>query len=270
MLLISAIKIKKLAMRKTKPIASAYPVYKKKALLIEDSLIVADLHIGIEREFAERGISVPSQTEKMKKEILSLLEKTSAEVLVVLGDLKHKIPLISCQEMREVPVFVEEISKNAEVRIIKGNHDGNIEKLLSKSSCKISAYEVLGDAVLAHGHAWIRRKDIEEKLIVLAHAHPCITFKDEFDRRTKEEVWVRSALTEKARERHEFKKAPEVIIMPAFNKLVSGAPINERMREELIGPYLSSGAVDMVNAEIYTLDGICLGKLGDLGKLPDS
>jgi len=252
-------------MRKTKPIASAaYPLYKKKALLLGNSLVVADLHIGVERAFAEKGIAVPSQTEKMKEEILSLLKKTRAEVLVILGDLKHKIPLISYQEMREVPVFVEDISKSAEVRIIKGNHDGNIEKLLSKSTCKISAHEVLGDAVLAHGHSWIRKKEIEEKLTVLAHAHPCISFKDEFDRKAKEEVWVRSAFTEKARKRHEFKKAPEVIIMPAFNRLVSGAPLNERAGRELIGPYLASGAVDTENAKIYLLDGILLGELKDM------
>lgn len=242
----------------------AHPLYKKKALLLGNSLVVADLHIGVERAFAGKGIKVPSQTEKMKNEILSLLKKTKAEVLIVLGDFKHNIPLISYQETREVPAVVEELSKNAEMHIIKGNHDGNIEKLLSKSTCKISAHEVLGDAVLAHGHAWIRKKEIEEKLIVLAHAHPSISFKDEFDRKAKEEVWVRSAFTEKARERHEFKKAPEVIIMPAFNRLVSGAPLNERAEKELIGPYLASGAVGMENAKIYLLDGILLGELKDI------
>jgi metallophosphoesterase superfamily enzyme len=53
-----------------------------------------------------------------------------------------------------------------------------------------------------------------------------------------------------------------VIIMPAFNLLLGGTPVNvKKTSDELLGPLLRNNFVDMENAELYLLDGTFLGKL---------
>ena len=73
------------------------PAYNEKALVLGDYLIVADLHIGLERELSEKGLHVPSQLRKMEARIIELLKNTGKERLIILGDLKHNIPMISLQ-----------------------------------------------------------------------------------------------------------------------------------------------------------------------------
>ncbi|MHC4479340.1 MAG: hypothetical protein ACYTEL_27285 [Planctomycetota bacterium] len=87
----------------------------KPALLVGKSLVVADLHLGIEREFYQSGIKFPSQTEKIKDMVEGLVKITKAERLILLGDVKHKVPGISLQELREIPQFLEHFSGKLEV-----------------------------------------------------------------------------------------------------------------------------------------------------------
>ena len=48
------------------------------ALVFNRNLVIADLHIGIEYELYKSGIKVPTQIEKMKEKIDSLIKKTKA------------------------------------------------------------------------------------------------------------------------------------------------------------------------------------------------
>jgi hypothetical protein len=57
----------------------------------------------------------------------------------------------------------------------------------------------------------------------------------------------------------------KVIIMPAFNDLLGGVPVNEkRPSDELLGPLLKNEFIDMEKSELYLLDGTFLGKLKNL------
>ena len=49
------------------------------ALVFGKTLIIADIHLGLEYELYKSGIKVPSQTEKMKRKIYSLIKKTKAK-----------------------------------------------------------------------------------------------------------------------------------------------------------------------------------------------
>ena len=68
------------------------------ALMVGKALVVADLHIGIEHEFRQAGLKVPSQLEGIVKRIDALIEKNKADRLIILGDVKHKVPGVSWQE----------------------------------------------------------------------------------------------------------------------------------------------------------------------------
>ena len=57
--------------------------------------------------------------------------------------------------------------------------------------------------------------------------------------------------------------------MPSFNDFLGGRAINETKpgkegQEQMIGPMLRSGIIDMDNAEVYLLDGTFLGALNHL------
>ena len=72
---------------------------------------------------------------------------------------------------------------------------------------------------------------------------------------------------EKIRDRYKIKKTGklEIIIMPAFNNLLGGTPINVKItKDELLGPLLKNDFINMKMAEIYLLDGTYLGKLKNI------
>ena len=93
------------------------------ALIVEDMLIVGDLHIGIETELYRSGFSIPSNIENLKEKILRIAKENLCKKLVLLGDVKHEFTGISYQEKREIPDFLRELSESIEVHIIPGNHD---------------------------------------------------------------------------------------------------------------------------------------------------
>ncbi|MFQ5801205.1 MAG: metallophosphoesterase, partial [Candidatus Hydrothermarchaeales archaeon] len=129
-------------------------------------MVVADLHIGIEHELRKGGVAVPSQTKNTEERLVSLVENTDAEELVVLGDVKHNIPSISLQEYRELPGFIKTLSTYVDVTVVKGNHDGNLEKLVPQVDILDSLER--GRALFVHGHSWIKTKAINTEIMVMA------------------------------------------------------------------------------------------------------
>jgi putative SbcD/Mre11-related phosphoesterase len=238
------------------------PVYGKRALKIGSALIVADLHIGIESELRGRGAYVPSQARVIEKDLVSLIEGTETDELIILGDVKHNIPSTSLQEHREIPRLIREIGKYVDVTLIKGNHDGGLENF--PIGLPILDYLEVEGVLLAHGHSWIKSESIDAEIVVLAHSHPAVAFVDEFGRATKEPAWIRGRFNENVRGRYNVKGVPEFIVMPAFNPLISGAAFNRVSEMRLLGPYFKSGIIDLDGAHAYLLDGTDLGQVSGL------
>ena len=234
-----------------------------RALLLPGrTLVIADLHIGLERELAEAGVHIPSQLKKMEKRIDELIRLTKAKKLVILGDIKHQVPVISLQEMREIPDFLEHLSKEVSVVIIKGNHDGGIERLVPpKVKVCDSDGLAIGDFALVHGHAWPSKKLLKCKTVILAHIHPAIQF-GAGRYRAVEQCWLRCPVNSKILQKK--LKTPvslsEAIIMPVFNPLIGGVAINNKDFKP-IGPLLKSGAVKIKKAEAWLTDGTHIGKV---------
>lgn len=250
----------------------AAPIFNEKALILGDALVVADLHIGIEHELRDRGIFVRSNTDDMKRKAVKLLRRSGAARLIILGDLKHSIPLrkphgsahaISYGERSEIKNFVEELSSYAEVILIKGNHDGSLERMFPDT--EIHKSYSIDNVLLVHGHADIGSKP-EPRKIIIGHNHPCIEFVDDFGKGVRESAWIKARLNKRAAEFYGMKNAPELIVMPAFNDRISGTPFNTK--GQLLGPLFKRGFVDMENACAYLLDGTLLGKIKDL-RTPD-
>ncbi len=240
------------------------PVIDERAIIHEDLLVIADLHLGFEYEMEKAGIKLLSETPRKLERIQKLVEKTKAKRLLILGDLKHEIPFPSGREKWEVREFVNQVKKFVHVEVVKGNHDGNLDFL------EIPIYPpsgtVIGDAGYFHGNAWPDKKLLSCKYLVMGHTHPTIIFEDKLGHRTRLPCWVRAKLDpEKCEQKYGIKSRNELIIMPAFSELTGGIGVNTR-RESLIGPVLKITELD--KAGIYLLDGTHLGRLEDL-KLKD-
>jgi metallophosphoesterase superfamily enzyme len=60
---------------------------------------------------------------------------------------------------------------------------------------------------------------------------------------------------------------PQMVIMPTFNDLMGGLPVNAETPKSLLGPLFRSGAVDVEDFDVYLLDGAFLGKVSFLRTL---
>ena len=263
------------------------------------TLVIADLHIGWEIALAQQGIHVPSQTEKILKKLLQLVDHCKPTNLLILGDVKHTIAKAELEEWRDIPEFFETLlQKVSNIQVILGNHDGNLEPLLPEKIQLTPPTGLAKDNVgYFHGNAWPTPELLACRSLVMGHVHPTVAFRDPLGFRITAQVWVKAKLnTEKLvkaflkavgvktkssihvnklfEQRFNTKpKAAELFIMPYFNEFLGGRPINRSSRDryakpvEYLGPVLRSGSVDFDNAETYLLDGTFLGTINQLKSL---
>jgi putative SbcD/Mre11-related phosphoesterase len=267
------------------------------ALLVEGKermLLASDFHLGIEYELGKMGISIPYQTERIMEELLSLVREHRPDRLVLLGDIKHGVPITSFQEKREIPQFFNTFLEEVEsIDVARGNHDANIQDLVPEGvEIHPSRGFIIGEdpkiAVL-HGHAWPYPKLMAADLIVMGHNHPTVRLSTPLGVRVTRRVFVRggcdperlaSAILaqeggryegeplEEFRERYGVEIGePQMIIMPTFNDLMGGLPVNHETPRSLLGPLFRSETVDVEDFDVYLLDGTYLGKIGFLRTL---
>jgi metallophosphoesterase superfamily enzyme len=74
---------------------------------------IEDLHIGIESDLDVHGIHIPSQGPGRLTRVMACLEEGKPDLVLLLGDVKHSVPLTTRQEYRELPVLLEEIRGRA-------------------------------------------------------------------------------------------------------------------------------------------------------------
>ncbi|HIP57912.1 MAG TPA: hypothetical protein EYH00_01215 [Archaeoglobus profundus] len=196
------------------------------AILIEGrcrKLLIADIHLGLVSFYDLKLI------EMMKK----LVDKTRADEVLVIGDLKHKIG--DCQRVDKIIQ-----SLDFTITLVKGNHDGGIKGLEVLSSRGIR----LGKIGVFHGHAKPSEDVMEADILIFAHAHPSVLIMDRIGG-SKVQVWLFGEFEDK-----------KVIVMPAFNDLCSFTPIN---LEKPVGVMFKVWNYE--DAEAVTLDGTLLGKI---------
>ncbi len=239
------------------------PVCGEPALLVDDALVIGDLHIGLETHLRKKGVNILSRTADMLDRILDLSEQ--ADRLVVLGDVKDSVPGSSKQEFSEIPSFFDRLCDSfSEVCIIRGNHDTDIESFVpGRVSIRPATGAVIDGTGMIHGHTWPSAEVMGCDTLVMAHNHPSVLFIDGIGRRTTEPCWIRGRFRNGCQCNRYTKLPTRFIVVPAFNPLLGGSPVNSA-KDDLLGPVLNSDLVDLDSAEVYLLDGLCLGKRCDI------
>ncbi|MHA1265131.1 MAG: metallophosphoesterase [Candidatus Helarchaeota archaeon] len=279
------------------------PVLNEPALLLEKSpttryLLIADLHLGIEYTLTEKGIDIPTelQTNRLIGRLKRIIKRTNPSKLIILGDIKHSVPHISQMDWHIIPAFFDHFLEFP-IHVILGNHESavQIEGLTTRnvqihpaSGCLLNLNTMVEkvQVALCHGHVWPAQKLFNADMLIMAHNHPVIEFRDELKTRTYEPAWIRLHWNRlkmaKAYLKYRniknpkhplkilqkkfqmtIKKDTEIIIMPAFNDLLGGIPFN-RKDSQFIGPLMKSNSLNIDEAEVMLLDGTYLGKIKNI------
>lgn len=241
--------------------AEIQPIYGVPALRVDDTFVITDLHIGVEAHLMKKGFNLISRTEDMLNCILDNSE--GCDHLIILGDVKDSVPGSSKQEYREIPEFFERLRERfSNIDLVRGNHDTNIEEFLPIGiRIRPSTGFRINDVGYIHGHTWPKEDVMECDTLIMAHEHPAVMFRDGVGNQTTEPCWVRGDFISGG---DKYSKYPrKFIIMPAFNRMLGGSPVNVH-NGKFLGPLVNDTFLDMNNARIFLLDGIDLGRREDI------
>ncbi|PSQ50699.1 phosphoesterase [Halobacteriales archaeon SW_7_65_23] len=225
----------------------------------ERLLVIADYHAGIEAVLQSDGVELESRGGERRDRLLDLLAETDAERLVVLGDLSHAIGEPWDAERTELAALFGAL--DVPVTLVKGNHDGVVEELLSDLDHDVTVTDSggirLGDIGFAHGHTWPSEGVLAADTLCVGHEHPTVRLEDEVGGRRFERVWLRGGLDPAPFKAHHGDPvgATGMVVVPAFNDLSGGTWVNAP-DTDFLSPFLPDALPD---GEAYLLDGTRLG-----------
>ena len=247
-------------------------IYGEPALLISakrsEWLVIGDIHIGAERRISDKGIKVYNLWEQMSKKLLSLADTFSAKGIVLLGDIKDSILYPESWEQSDIKHFAKSLS-NLEVVALRGNHDAHMEEIMG---IKLADELMLGDYALLHGNKWPSKEAMSKKALITGHNHVAVRIIDSNGGAYSEKAWLIADIDEKAAKRfYTSHKAKKLVVMPAFNPLILGTAVGaERKDEDNISPLFRNGVFDYSNADVYSIDGVYMGKVKTLSSSYES
>ncbi len=246
------------------------------ALLIDDALVISDVHIGFEEALNKQGMLVPRdhfpQLIKRMEGIFPQVQNTMANTaksnkrknnenerknnklknIIINGDLKHEFGRISEQEWRHTLKFLDFLGRHCEkVILVKGNHDKILEPIANKRNLEIHDYVQMrdGDVLICHGDKLPPEEPLKKaKLIIIGHEHPSVALR-QGPRMEKYKCFFVGSYKKK-----------KLIVLPSLNLLTEGSAL---MHDNVLSPFLRQKLDDfdvfIVEDRVYAF-----GKLGKL------
>ena len=226
----------------------------------ERLLALADYHAGLEAGLQYEGVELRSAASERRERLLSVLNRTGADRLAVVGDLGHAIGSPFEAEREELEALFSALP--VPVTLVKGNHDGELEPVLDDLDAEVTVTPshgtTIGDVGFAHGHTWPAPAVLESAVVCVGHEHPVVRLEDEVGGTRKERAWLRGALDGEPFEDHYDRSLDadgDLVVFPAFNDRSGGTWVNVP-GQDFLAPFLPAGLAD---AEAFLLDGTRLG-----------
>jgi len=219
------------------------------ALLVESDrrvLVVADLHMGIESGLERHGVHIASRSAARADRVIACIEETEPDLLLLLGDVKHNVPVTSRQEYLELPGVLRSFRERVPIAVAPGNHDGGIGRFLEPGELLPVDGALIDGVGYLHGHTH-PAPELSGHLIVIGHHHPVVSLIDSVGCAARARpAYLYSAVEERTR----------LLFVPAFNEFAGGIDVG-RLRESRLGPL--SRSIDEKTAEVYLADGTYVG-----------
>lgn len=189
-----------------------------RAVSIDDTLILADLHLGKD---AASDVEWPvGERDDVVERFERLCDRFEPDDIVIAGDLLHSF--------RTIPRLVEETisgleraaaAAGADVVVLPGNHDTMLEVVWGGSTTV--EYNVNGTLV-CHGHV---EPEGDADRYVIGHEHPTIEIEGQRHACYLVGVGVY--------------RGSDLVVVPAFNRLLKGVPINGMRAADFMSPMIT-------------------------------
>jgi len=189
-----------------------------RAILIGRTLILSDLHLGMEESMRQKGTLVPNhQIDRMLKDIEALLRSTNPTHVIINGDLKHDFGTISDQEWREVKKVIRLIKQHAMVVLIKGNHDKVTEIIAEQTGTPVLDHILLDEHIyICHGDVLQDNEDFKHAdTIIIGHEHPAFALEED----AKRELYKCFLQT--------TFQGKKLFVLPSYSALTTGTDVQE-------------------------------------------
>jgi uncharacterized protein len=139
------------------------------------TLFIADTHFGKAATFRKAGFAVPQgTTKKTLQRLTHLIQQTSADRLIILGDFVHSSKTANVDFADDLKYWRQE-HPQLEMILVRGNHDKGHSKLFSELDLTVVS-EPMEEFPFVYCHH--RESGLTRGLFVLAgHVHPAIRLK---------------------------------------------------------------------------------------------
>ncbi|MFH1398875.1 MAG: metallophosphoesterase [Candidatus Woesearchaeota archaeon] len=198
------------------------------------TLVIADLHIGYEEALNKQGILMPRfQYKELSKRLLTIIDKTRPETIVINGDFKHEFGEISETEWRQALRVFDLLAKHSDIIIIKGNHDTILGPIADKRKIKVLDHYTIVDIYITHGNTIPKDMHFKKaKTIIIGHEHPAVSIREHARSET-----FKCFLVGKWKQK-------TLIVMPSLNLITEGTDI---LHQKLLSPFLT----DVSKFDVY-------------------
>jgi len=109
--------------------------------------------------------------------VIACIEETRPDLLLLLGDVKHNVPVTSRQEYRELPGVLQSFRDRVPIAVAPGNHDGGIGRFLEPGELLPAEGTLIDGVGYLHGHTH-PAPELPGHLVVLGHHHPVVSLVD--------------------------------------------------------------------------------------------
>jgi putative SbcD/Mre11-related phosphoesterase len=191
------------------------PTFRDRAVLIEETLVVADLHLGrAETSAVEAPVS---DGQDVCGRLASLSAALDPETVVLAGDVLHAFESVPRGVAETLSEIDRRIGADAEIVVVTGNHDTMLDQVWEGETT--DSHWIDAETLVVHGH---ELPAAEAKRYVLGHDHPTIEIEGQ-----RHPCFLRGA------------GGPDgstVLVLPAFNRFTAGVVINHLRAEEFQSP----------------------------------
>lgn len=224
----------------------------------ERLIVVGDLHIGRDISLKKSGVHIANATDRLLESLILLYKKEKAKGIVLLGDVKESIGYPPKEEYQELARFFYGL-RGIDVTIAKGNHDAQIENIVSRlqADARVVKELLLEKVALMHGNALPSSEAMKKNCIVTAHSHPAVSLNGRY-----EKAWIVARIGRPPKRYKGFNRKAMLVVMPAFNELITGSDPSGLSR---FAPQFRNKIFDLRSAKIYGLDNKLLGKVSEYG-----
>ena len=222
-------------------------------------LFIADTHFGAETEFGRRGVHIPSNTDQRLDRIIACIDATAPDMLIILGDFKHAIPMTSRQEYAELPRVIAALRDHVTLRLAPGNHDGGIERFMEPAEILPRDGALIDGIGVLHGHTY-PSPDLLGHLCIVGHHHPVLHLYDEVGCSLRSHpAYVMGTMRNECLCPGAPACAPtRVLFMPAFFEYAGGLDVRT-LTDSGLSPLCR--CLDVADAEVFLDDGTYINTL---------